>query len=62
MLRILLKCSGQKKWTGGFCSVYIGVGCFGIRRTAGNISLEFVDQNMDMFLNNGGLEGGIGSQ
>jgi hypothetical protein len=40
MLRILLKCSGQEKWRGGFCYVYIGIGCVGIRQTAGNIRVR----------------------
>jgi hypothetical protein len=29
-----------EKWTGGFSYVYIGVGCVGIRRTAGNIRVR----------------------
>jgi hypothetical protein len=65
MLRILLKCSGQRKWTGGFvlnnAHLYIPALAVSIYVKRQAIS-GFVDLNIDMVLNNGGLEGGIGSQ
>jgi hypothetical protein len=61
MLRILLKYSGQKKLTSGVFLLHISALAVSVYVERQAIS-GFVDQNMDMFSNDGGLEGGIGSQ
>jgi hypothetical protein len=57
---MLLKCSGQKIGQVVFL-MYISALAVSVYVERQAIS-GFVDQNMEIFLNNGGLEGGIGSQ